>query len=417
MVWAKQFGLEADVSVWDLAVTAHGDVAFTGAFWDQVGFGGAELVPDTFGDIGSFFLARLDAQGDHVFSTMFDGDSQGVGVVALNDSQDNLLLAGIAVGAEGQFRPDFGGGPLDNPALYGAYATKLDPTSSHLWSRVDGEAGASVNVTAAALRPDDGVVIAGCFEGTLDFGDNPMESTPANDDCGDVFLVELDAEGNHLWSRHYGDAGQKFIEGVAVDGEGNVFFAVSLGGTLDVGESRTAEGTRDLLLVKLDPNGDLVWSKRYGNSETRITGIRVAMAPNGDLLVAATDHGAGIDFGSGPLPATLEHGDVPFVVRHDTDGMLLWATGGGEDWNHAAVSGGVFAVHPSGDIYAGHVVLDENGAEKYRRESCFRPTALDFDGDDVIYAGVFAGALELGDPPLATSGLGDVDVVVTRMKR
>ena len=79
----------------------------------------------------------------------------------------------------------------------------------------------------------------------------------------------------------------------------------------------------------------------------------MATAPNGDVVIAGTDYGAGIDFGTGPLPTTDELGDVPFVAKHDTDGTLLWATGGGEDWNHAGVSGGAFAVHPSGDIYAG----------------------------------------------------------------
>jgi hypothetical protein len=58
-------------------------------------------------------------------------------------------------------------------------------------------------------------------------------------------------------------------------------------------------GNSDIFVVKHDPAGNQLWSKRFGAGEQDIANS-VAADPSGNVLLTGT-FGAGIDFGGGVL--------------------------------------------------------------------------------------------------------------------
>ena len=73
-------------------------------------------------------------------------------------------------------------------------------------------------VTSIAADGAGDVIVTGYFAGTMSFGGSPLVSAGTFD----VFVAKLDPSGNHLWSKRFGDAGGQDGAGVAVDGKGDV---------------------------------------------------------------------------------------------------------------------------------------------------------------------------------------------------
>jgi hypothetical protein len=61
------------------------------------------------------------------------------------------------------------------------------------------------------------VLLTGDFDGTVDFGGGPLTSAGSDD----IFVAKLDAQGNHLWSKRFGDSYYQQADAVTVDGARN----------------------------------------------------------------------------------------------------------------------------------------------------------------------------------------------------
>jgi uncharacterized delta-60 repeat protein len=91
-----------------------------------------------------------------------------------------------------------------------------------------------------AVAPDGSVYVAGLGGG------------------GDAVLLKFDPDGNLLWQRTWGGTGFESAEGVAVGADGSVYLAGST--------ERTFREDSDAFVVKLSPDGTIVWQKTYGTA-------------------------------------------------------------------------------------------------------------------------------------------------------
>ena len=74
-------------------------------------------------------------------------------------------------------------------------------------------------------------------------------------DC-DVYIMKADANGNLLWTKTYGVNKPDFPYHMLATNDGNYFlvgYSQSYGG-----------GDYDILLMKIDPSGNMLWTKTYG---------------------------------------------------------------------------------------------------------------------------------------------------------
>jgi hypothetical protein len=133
------------------------------------------------------------------------------------------------------------------------------------WLKRYGDTLQQVGISVAADAAGN-VVVAGVFEGSIDFGSGPL--TTVGPGGYGVYVAKLDASGNPLWSHAY-PGGYDFVFGGALP------FAT------------------------------------------------VAVAPSGDVVLGGVFAGT-VDFGAGPLTATSTEGDG-FVVAFDPIGAPLWS--------------------------------------------------------------------------------------------
>ncbi len=132
------------------------------------------------------------------------------------------------------------------------------------------------------------------------------------------------AEGNLLWGKRFGNSATQYAFRVAVDGAGNSAMTGYFAGSVDFGGGAlTSAGGYDIYVVKLDPAGNHIWSKRFGDSSNQYGqyGWGVALDSGGNTILTGYYYGT-IDFGSGPH--TVTGGRDIFLAKFSPNGTLLW---------------------------------------------------------------------------------------------
>ncbi len=125
----------------------------------------------------------------------------------------------------------------------------------------------------------------------------------------DVLVIKTDEQGNLVWSKTYGGAGTEYGNGCLSTSDGYLV----VGYTTSFGS-----GARDVYLIKLDKNGSEIWSKTYGGASWD-EGIAVKETDDGHYVLCGYTH----SFGKGEE-------DV-YLIKTDSQGNLIWSrTYGGE---------------------------------------------------------------------------------------
>jgi gliding motility-associated-like protein len=170
----------------------------------------------------------------------------------------------------------------------------------------------------------------------------------------DAFLIKTDLDGNMIWSRTYGEfQNDNFFEIQPVNNSEYVLSGVSLS---------FSNETHDYLLTKLDEDGNLIWSKAYFTPDH----------DHGILFTKTSDDGF-IIYGHS---AFFNIGDFAgMIVKTDHAGVMQWAKAFGgpgttralniftDDSQNLFLSGQITGVHgPGNDMFL--LQMDEAGNMK-----------------------------------------------------
>jgi hypothetical protein len=143
-------------------------------------------------------------------------------------------------------------------------------------------------------------------------------SVASGDD--DLYIIRLDPNGDSLWTRRFGQIGEN-------DG-GQSIIELSDNGFLAVGSGRNA-GNTDLYMVKVNSDGDEQWTKHYGGSNAETGYGVVELSDGGFIITGSTSSGS------------IGNSDL-WLLRTDSDGDTLWTRKydfhGGMDRGDAIVS-------------------------------------------------------------------------------
>jgi beta-propeller repeat-containing protein len=363
--------------------------------------------------------------GAHLWSRRFGGSAdQGVAAMAVDPDDGVAVVGDYAADLAFDAIPV---GSSSSAVDVNVFVAALDASGVPKWAFGYGDAG-DQHATAVAVAADGAVVFGGWFNGTLNFGGGPIGNVAGSD----MFLVELDANGTHQWTRQFvatSDLAQ--VQALAIDADGNVYVGGVQYGAIDFGGGITtiALGGLDGVVAKLAPDGSAVWAQALGGPGN--DGIlRIAFAPGGDLVVLGGSD-ADINVGGGTLPAA-GLADV-WVARYSAALVHAWSRryGGGDNdsgtslvvdaddriWIGGsflsptlALGGTPFTNMGSRDVFVAE--LDHDGdhlwSASFGDAGSQDLHALDSDGlGNVVLAGRFDGSIDFGGGPFASGGLRD----------
>jgi len=135
------------------------------------------------------------------------------------------------------------------------------------------------------------------------------------------------------WAKLIGDTGSEVGKDIVTDANGNVFIVGHFEGTIDADpgtgvSNLTSNGGTDILIVKLNSQGDFVWGNSIGGSGNDAA-YGAAISSNGEVYITGYFTGT-VDFNPSPsLANTLNSNGLTdiFLLKTQNDGTYSWAKG------------------------------------------------------------------------------------------
>ena len=347
-----------------VATDAAGDTYITGSFKGSIALDpNSTSATFTSANTQDTFVAKYSPAGSLLWARTFAGQStttngfttyavsQG-SAIAIDGSRDVFVAGGFSgtVNLTGSSGVTQISGPF---ATTEVYVAKLDPSGNLTWvDTVGGTLYDTDEAFALALDGSGGAVIAGSFLDSATFGATTLTAGGVSD----AFVARVDATGQFLWAvaSQGGSGSNAQINGVTVDGSGNVDLAGFFSGTVDFDPAAntanlTSAGSNDALLWKLDATGQFVWARSDGSTDyDAATAVAVDASGNVYATGAFSDS---VNFGTAGRPDILSTQATydTFVLKVDADGNEVWVKGligpGG------SAKGQGVAVDPFGSIH------------------------------------------------------------------
>jgi hypothetical protein len=275
------------------------------------------------------FIAKLDSAGSVLWTRAIGASSTASvkGKPTINfargfkltvDSVGDIYATGRMSGTV-----DFDAG-AGNTALAGSgFVFKLSTSGSLAWARTI--TGGTVEAHDIAVDASGNVYTTGTYLSTVDFDPGTAKSQKFNlsSTYFGAYISALDSDGNFRWARGTSSVDSMnyaWPEGLAVDGQGDVYLAGCFVGTVDFDPgagtfSLASAGDLDAFVWKLNASGNFAWAGQMGGTTAdRAHGIDVNAS--GNIFVAGYFAGtADFDPGGGTYELTSAGGADFFVVK------------------------------------------------------------------------------------------------------
>ena len=219
IVWEKTFGGEENDQGYCIIETHDGGYAITGST-ESKGNGKKDS-----------WVLRLDKNGELIWEKTFGGDENDQGNSIIETSDDGYAITG-STESKGNGKQDL-------------WVLKLDRDGELQWEKTFG--GEENDQGKIILQKDNKhFIVAGWTEshGII---------------FADYWLLEIDQTGQLIWDKTYGGDDIDKINALTIDRDNNL---LALGITWSMGT-----GGKDAWVVKLDPEGNLVWEKLLGGNQ------------------------------------------------------------------------------------------------------------------------------------------------------
>jgi hypothetical protein len=291
--------------IYAVAVAPTGDVYVTGyAPSASTDFGGGAV-----GSAGAV-LVKYDSKGTYQWLLGPLSNSSVLTRVAVKSNGD-VVAAGQFAGTA-----NFGNGNVSSVgSYYDILLVELTSSKGYVRANLYG-GGGDQYVSALAIGPSDEIVMAGTFEGDVDFGGGKM--TGPGESAGTAsFLVALDASAGFLHQLQL-DPGLSAggINGLDIDAQGNIGVCGSFNNTIELGKTLYAAGSNDVFAGVLDSTFAVKWSKRFGDAQEQ--DCYAAAFDSTKALVLGGRVTGNLNFGLGYLI-----GPSGYYVRLDATGTAL----------------------------------------------------------------------------------------------
>ncbi|MFY0537506.1 hypothetical protein [Nannocystis pusilla] len=265
LLWARRFGGPGDEHEATITAGDDGRLLLVAEFNDALELPG--LPPLVSLGSSDILVLRLDAEGEPEWARSFGGPGVELEPRAVLDDAGDILLS---VAFESII--DLGGGPLVAADAHDLLLAKLDAGGVHLWSKTFGNL-ADVSAHDLAVGEDGDVAVAGWFANSIDLGGGPLL------DGGAYLAVFDGDSGEHRWSKQLGSGnsagcGARFAAdgGVLLAGwfQGSIDFGT--------GPLIASDADADYFAARYDEGGELAWAGVHGGPGVD-SGCGVAAGP------------------------------------------------------------------------------------------------------------------------------------------
>lgn len=179
------------------------------------------------------------------------------------------------------------------------------------------------------------VYTTGHFKGTVDFDPGIGVFNLSSVDEEDAFIFKLNASGDFIWAKQFGDSSFVECNDLVLDSDGNIYITGSFLGPIDfdpnsgISEMVSTYGGRDIFIQKIDGNGNLMWAKQISgytplalSNPSPTNAFSIAINSNDDIYITGYFDGT-VDFDPDTIATNyltvIQASDI-FISKYDSDG-------------------------------------------------------------------------------------------------
>ena len=278
---------------------------------------------------------------NYLWAKRAGGNSTDKGQSVTTDNSGNIITTGffdspiIAFGNTNLVNPSTG--------YHEAYLVKYNGDGNLLWAKkiggIESEIGASVCVDSSG-----NIILVGSFESaSITIG----ITTLPNSGIDDIFVAKFYPNGDLIWAKGFGGPSMDNPTCVTTDSTGNIIFCGNYTSpSLNFGNiTLTNQGSYDLFMTKLNPNGNVLWAKNFGGTNFEIDAY-VKCNTNGEIFLSGSFASDSISIGNSTLNNTGLC-DI-FLAKFDNNGEAIWSINeGGTDYDFSSQ----ISLDTNGNVY------------------------------------------------------------------
>ncbi len=276
------------LSNWDIfvvKVSQAGDTLWTKTYGWNGSDNGREIIKTndnnyliastTFIDTNSFSnisLIKINSDGDTIWTKIYPDQNKEIPKHILQTQNGEYLITGSNE---------------DGNQQSGLHVLKVDENGNKLWSKTSSVNPQSWGQSTIELTNGD-LITCG--------------QRLSNTGYSQIFLVKSDYIGNEIWNKEvFASPASESANSIKINLDGT--YSIT-GFSLDV-----VNGIGDIVLMKIDQNGNVVWNKKFGGDGID-WGTNLVKDNNGDNIITGTTQ----SFGSSPS------GESIYMIKTDNNG-------------------------------------------------------------------------------------------------
>ena len=283
-VWEKSFGGSGNEELYAVKQTMDGGFI-------SVGY------TSSYGNVAQVYVVKTDFYGALLWDKILGGPNLDIAYEVIETSKGNYMIIGTSNS------PGISHGNND------MYIIKLDSDGNFLWQKSYGVINHEVGYDIIELN-DKGFLMVGYKDYYTVAGK-------------DIYLIKIDSVGSKQWEKTFGSSG-------AYDEIGySIHEAYPAGYLICSSTNSRGNGWYDPQIIKIDYDGNMVWSGIYSGSSRENTRWTSSPTFDGGAVIIGTTTYFQNEPGSDE--------DI-FIIKIDQNGQQLWDKafeGGESDWGWA----------------------------------------------------------------------------------
>lgn len=315
----------------EIIATSDDELVVLGYSWNAPG-------PGNRGDI---VIAKYDTVGNQIWSSYFGGKKNDYSGGLIETKDKGFVITGInrAEGSRGA-----------------AYLIKVNKDGVKEWEHFYDEPYKDMGMDVVQCE-DSGFIMIANINTFKDKSANSSEYLSA--DASKIMLIKTDVNGNEVWRKFYG--GDKFDFGKRIVTNGKDFFFTG-------SSMNNSNGSFDVVLYKINSNGDVIYSKNYGGKGYEY-GNSITINNEEEILLTGYSNSYSVD----SVP------DV-YLIKTDSIGDVIWEKTYGEAYSEYGEKA-LFLSGLGNEIgIVGSAVIDKGG----NLIKDFYFIKVDKDGDELL---------------------------------
>jgi hypothetical protein len=359
-----------------------------------------EDITNKLNDSFDYWLLKYDQNNTLEWQKTYGGKNDDRGTDLIQTSDGGFAIIGYSNSNDGDVNTNNGANDF--------WICKLDALGNISWEKSFGFLGADSGNTIIQTQ-DQGYLISGVLDVSASNGAGNSKTAGTKHAGGDYWAIKLNTSGEKEWSHYYGGTFTDIpYDAIQTDDRGYILVGSSDSNDVDI---KNNKGTYDFWVIKISPEGSLIWEKSFGGSQID-EAYAITKSIDGNYLIVGDTRSNNLDVSHNNGAADL------WIIKISPEGNLIWEhTYGGSSFD---VGRSISNAHDGGFIISGSSRSADGDLTKNNGQNDAWILKIDANGN-LIWQKTIGGsnidfafdAIELNDESIITIGessSSDIDI-------